>query len=148
MLNPNEVIDGNLSEIIDINGALSDRNVILGSLQNWNTLDSTAIHYDTTANWNRQTFLIAERANFYVYTDAKSTVDELGHRIKIAGLKIGDGTSYLIDMPFAFYSDDHQTLIKHITDMALHVGVFDRVNWNEKVTAKINPEDGEDLILN
>lgn len=54
------------------------------------------IRYDTTANWDAQSQLIAERGVVYVYSD--HAVDENSHLV--AGIKIGDGTSYLIDMPF------------------------------------------------
>lgn len=54
------------------------------------------IQYDTTANWDAQVQLIAERGTFYVYSD--HSVDENDN--PVPGLKIGDGTSYLIDMPF------------------------------------------------
>lgn len=54
------------------------------------------IRYDTTANWNAQVQLTAERGVIYIYSD--HAVDEDGKTV--AGIKIGDGTSYLIDMPF------------------------------------------------
>lgn len=59
------------------------------------TLESK-IQYDTTANWNAQLELIAQRGTFYVYSD--HSVDENDN--PVPGIKIGDGSSYLIDMPF------------------------------------------------
>lgn len=55
-----------------------------------------AIRYDTTANWDAQPQLTAEQGVIYIYSDYE--VDE--NNQLIAGIKIGDGTSYLIDMPF------------------------------------------------
>lgn len=55
------------------------------------------IQYGTTEHWNSQRDLVTEKGMLYVYSDYSKTSDGKN----IAGIKIGDGTSYLIDMPFA-----------------------------------------------
>ena len=148
MLVNEQSISGKIYEKENLRGQLAEiTNSVSGGLLDPSTLDSTAIHYDTTEAWNSQTFLIAERANFYIYTDAKIEEDEQGEAIKIAGLKIGDGTSYLIDMPFVFYGDDHEVLVKHISDALIHVSAVDRDRWDKNVNVKINPEDSEEIIF-
>ena len=109
------------------------------------SIDLTHVHYDTKANWDRQTFLIAERGHLYIYKDAETTYID-GKKVEYPGIKIGDGSSYLIDMPYAAYGSDHEKIIDHIHDYAIHVGRVDRVNWNEKVTATV-VEENEELIF-
>ena len=79
--------------------------------------------YDTTAGWNSKNQLVAKRGTIYVYSDHMT--DKNGN--DIPGYKVGDGTSYLIDMPFA------DTLYaEHIVDNAIHVSPDDRVRWDEQ----------------
>lgn len=53
------------------------------------------IRYDTKANWDAQSDLISQQGNIYVYTDY--TTDMLNNQ---PGVKIGDGQTLLIDLPF------------------------------------------------
>jgi hypothetical protein len=80
--------------------------------------------YGSTAHWNFQSKLIATEGYLYVYRD--KDIDEYGR--EIAGIKAGDGTSYLIDMPFidALHDAHLHDTIRHITDM-------ERTFWNNKV---------------
>ena len=56
--------------------------------------------YNTSANWASQTTLVSKLNNYYVYTDYKTKIVN-GNTINIPGIKIGDGTSYVVDLPFA-----------------------------------------------
>ena len=103
-------------------------------------------YYDTTANWNAQLHLIAEEAAFYVYSDKSTITDERGRTKFVPGLKIGDGTSYLIDMPFVG-DEELKALATHINDSDAHVSESDRKSWNNKVTGFLSPEDNETLVL-
>lgn len=69
---------------------------LAGEAESVATAAYNRIRYDTTANWDAQVQLTAERGVVYIYSD--HAVDEDGKTV--AGIKIGDGTSYLIDMPF------------------------------------------------
>ena len=134
------------SEFLDDSGSLSLLSGnITGSTILPKTLDSTAIHYDTKANWDRQTYLVTEKGHLYIYKDAESTYVD-GKKVIYAGIKIGDGSSYLIDMPYAVYARDHDRLLDHIYDYAIHVGTVDRANWNEKISATVE-EENEELIF-
>ena len=103
-------------------------------------------YYDTTANWNAQLQLIAEKAAFYVYSDKSTITDEHGRTKFVPGLKVGDGTSYLIDMPFVG-DEEIKALATHINDPDMHTTSEEKERWNNKVTAIINQEDSENLIL-
>lgn len=99
-------------------------------------IDMSHVHYDTKANWDRQTFLIAERGHIYIYKDAEITYIN-GRRVVYPGIKIGDGSSYLIDMSYSLVGSDHEKLTAHIQNSAIHVGTGDRMNWNDKVSVSV-----------
>lgn len=104
------------------------------------------VYYDTTAGWNSHPDIIAEKSVVYIYSDYTFIEDESGNRTEIAGIKIGDGTSYLIDMPFI--SDAATYLItSHISNSAAHVSSADREFWNNKVSAYINHDSGEENLV-
>lgn len=92
---------------------------------------------DTKENWDSQSSLIAEENIVYVYSN-QYTRDGMN----IPGFKIGDGTSYLIDMPF---NDD--VMSRHILDAARHITAEERAFWNNKITCYLNASDLEDLVL-
>lgn len=73
-----------------------------GNLE-WTTLvDPQAmakILYDTTATWDSQIYLVTEKSAIYIYID-KYSILENGKFKPVPGIKIGDGTTRLIDTPF------------------------------------------------
>ena len=118
-----------------LTGALNARDLGLGN-----------VYYDTTAAWNAQSELIAEEAAIYIYSDCQIYEDESGNQYPLAGLKIGDGTSYLIDMPFV--TDNMSgALITHLADHVAHVTAEERAFWNNKVSAYIDHTSSELLVL-
>ena len=120
---------------VELSGALTARDLGLGN-----------VYYDTTANWNAQLRLIAEEAAIYIYSDYQIYEDEAGNQTAIAGLKIGDGTSYLIDMPFV--TDNMSgALIRHLADNVVHITAEERAFWNNKVSAYMDHESTELLVL-
>lgn len=107
---------------------------------------SGQIYYDTEENWNAQRQLIAKRKAIYVYSNHSYIEDSVGNRTYIPAIKVGDGTSYLIDMPFV--SDDiRRDLMNHISQDGIHVTERDRWFWNNKVCAFTFHNDPERLIL-
>lgn len=98
------------------------------------------VHFDTEANWNAQKQLIGKRGHTYVYTD-HATIDG----VKIPGIKIGDGTSYLIDM--VFVDGNSQALADHVNDTSVHVTPEEKAFWNNKERSFISANDPENLVL-
>lgn len=96
---------------------------------NWGSGGEQEIFYGTTAYWNNQPQLISSKGCVYVYSD--HTFDNLGKLIP--GIKIGDGTSYLIDMPF---TDEKYT--QHILNLDIHITPEEREAWNNKVRCYID----------
>ena len=94
---------------------------------------------DTTANWNAQVTLKSKQGAIYIYTDYRYNENNE----PLAALKIGDGTSYLIDMPFI-----DELIWDHINNGEIHITATERAFWNSKVRCYISPsEDGEGLIF-
>ena len=80
----------------------------------WNKIkqivNKNLVYYSkTTQEWNSDVFLISEQNVLYIYTDYK-TIIKNNQEIFIPGLKIGDGKTYLIDLPFVD-SNEHDRLI-------------------------------------
>lgn len=120
---------------VTLEGNLSASDLGLGS-----------VFYDTTANWALQPMTIAEYAGIYIYSDHEVIYDEVGNPTFIAGIKIGDGSSYLADMPFI---TDAMTamLLQHIGNSAVHLTAAEREFWNNKISCYLNNEDAEILVL-
>lgn len=129
-------ISGDISLDDGISGSLGATLSSISGGINPAPIDMSHVHYDTKSNWDRQTFLIAQRGHLYVYKDAEVTYIN-GRRVVYPGIKIGDGSSYLIDMPYSLVESDHEKLINHIQNSAIHVGTGDRMNWNDKVSVSV-----------
>ena len=80
----------------------------------------------TEAQWNSNPQMIAEADTLYIYTD-HDTVDGQ----PIPAMKVGDGTSYLIDK--MFITDNTSTLLNHINDLTIHTNSREKAFWNNKV---------------
>jgi hypothetical protein len=81
------------------------------------------ILYDTTEHWNARRNIIAKKGTIYIYSDHEKSNDQL-----VPGIKVGDGTSYLIDMPF-IDNGLRDLLLHHINDSNVHVSETDRKKW-------------------
>lgn len=98
------------------------------------------VHVNPTAVWNSTPQLIAKSKHIYVYSDYTTASGE-----DVPGIKIGDGTTYLIDLPFVEGNDTR--LSAHISDTIIHVTAADKALWNNKVTCYISPIDSERLVF-
>lgn len=94
------------------------------------------ILYDTTENWNAHPEIEAQRGAIYIYSDAK-----IYEGIAVPDIKIGNGNSYLIDLPFI--DDD----IYYILSTYMPVTVEDKLRWDNKLNCKMD-ESGHTLIFN
>lgn len=104
------------------------------------------VYYDTTAHWDQQASLIGERGVVYIYSDHEWIEDEVGNRIPVAGIRIGDGNAYLKDTPFI---TDAMTwaIINHVSNSSVHVTPQEKVFWNNKVSGFLDRQESETLIL-
>ena len=92
----------------------------------------------TTETWNSQPQLISDRGYIYIYSDYRQD----GQGQNIASMKVGDGTSYLIDMPFT-----DELLYVHLSDTVRHITSEERDFWNNKVRCYVDPSDSQNLIF-
>lgn len=93
--------------------------------------------YGTVGYWNSDPTVIAQQGTIYVYTDYYTVDDE-----PVPNFKVGDGTSFLIDMPFVSAAMDD-----HIRDIVRHITAEERAKWNNKVSVQIAPSDSENLMF-
>lgn len=118
-------------------GAEDEHLVTMQTLQNYlNANLDKQILFGTTAEWNAQSQLQSEAGKVYVYTDHR--IDSQGNRI--AGIKMGDGNAYLIDLPF-----QDEAIYEHIEDSTIHITAAERAFWNNKVRCYYSS--GDNLIF-
>lgn len=129
--------------------------------QRWITLGGGGssnfnMYYDTVANWNVKTDLISENNAIYVYSDYRSEFDyEKNTNVYIPNIKIGDGTTRLIILPFLVddfatmeYVDNVvQNFIQHINNTTVHITQEEREFWNNKHRAFYSAVDNDTLVF-
>jgi hypothetical protein len=93
--------------------------------------------YNTTAFWNDRPELKSKKGYLYIYSDWKKNAQEQN----IAGIKVGDGNAYLIDLPFI-----EQIFADHIEDVIRHITQEEREFWNNKVRCYV-AENNIELIF-
>ena len=100
---------------------------------------------NTTEDWNERLGFISEKNVLYIYTDYR-VIEKDGEEILLPGLKVGDGKSYLIDLPFLnSTSDIDQVMIDHINNNVIHISAEERAFWNNKLNYQLQDEI---LVLN
>ena len=99
------------------------------------------VHIETTSYWNSHPGFIGIKNHLYVYSDW----DQYDGK-NIPAMKVGDGTSYLIDQPFI--STNVSLLMNHIHDNIRHITQEEREFWNNKVRCDdTQTVDSETLIF-
>ena len=63
------------------------------------TTPLSGVYYGTTSYWDAQTSLVGKAGYIYIYSNHQ-TVTINGEIYNVPAIKIGDGSSYLIDIPF------------------------------------------------
>ena len=99
-----------------------------------NNLNNKIVYYSRTKDeWNADASLIAQKDVLYIYSDYK-IIQKDGKQILLPGLKIGDGMTYLIDMPFVNSTDSgiEQLVLDHINNNVIHINATERNFWNNK----------------
>jgi len=104
----------------------------------------TEVLYGSTLEWAQDKTRIAQKGVIYVYSDYVKASDGAGGTVDVPGFKVGDGTSYLIDMPFA-QGEVNAEVIAHIENQKIHVSEEDRERWDQReLSIEIS---GENLTL-
>lgn len=106
-------------------GAEDEHLVTIQTLEQYLNANLTKqVRFDTTANWNSQTTLVSEANTIYIYTDHGTSSEGYD----IAGIKVGDGMAYVVDLPFI-----DEAVTEHIADSNIHVTPAEKAFWNNKV---------------
>jgi len=130
-------LDFNVINNLDLNfGSNNDLNVDFGNV--YVVGGDCKVLYATTATWNSKPQLISLKGYIYIYSDYRQNENQQN----IASMKIGDGTSYLIDMPFT-----DELLYNHVANNVIHITAEERNFWNNKIRCYIDPLNEQNLIF-
>ena len=118
------------------------------------------IKHDTTTNWNNAGGFVPLAGEVIVYDDYEVktyTREEYGEQVtrtvKIPNMKVGDGNTYVQDLPFVD-EGTREILLDHIRSTEIHTTLQEKLFWNNKInvndaTEQITGElENETLILN
>ena len=98
---------------------------------------------DLTANWNLQKTFVPLKGEIIIYLDYDFKLDDHGNKINIPAIKIGDGASYGVDLPFV--GDDlKKEILDHISNAGIHVTEIEKQLWNNK----LNVADEQEVVDN
>lgn len=116
-----------------------------------NNLNNKIIYYSKKkSEWDLDKDFISQKNVLYIYSDYKS-INKDEEQIFIPGLKIGDGTTYLIDLPFINNTNNgseiEQIILDHIDNNMIHVSAEEKNFWNNKINLLLQPE-SQTLIFN
>ena len=106
---------------------------------------------DTTLHWNQARGFIPLAGEAIIYTDYKTIRKEVDGEMKnvfVPGVKIGDGQTYVQDLPFVD-TELRDRIMEHINNENIHVTLQEKLFWNNKLNVNDNMElvDGA-LVLN
>lgn len=107
--------------------------------------DLKIIYKGTKEYWDSKPGLVAENNALYIYTDYQEIDNGDGTFTIVPAIKIGDGTSALIDMPFA--DPVNPIVMNHIQDNTIHVTAEEKEFWNNKWAGYIDPNNVNGLIF-
>ena len=115
-----------------------------------NNLSNKMIYYSKKkADWDADRDMVSQKDVLYIYSDYK-LIQQDGKQIYMPGIKVGDGTSYLIDLPFVNQSKNSEIedlLLDHINNRIIHISAEQRDFWNNKLNLSLTPQ-SQTLVLN
>lgn len=100
--------------------------------------------HDSTANWNAAIGFVPLEGEIIVYNDYKTITKEVDGetcQVQVPGIKIGDGQTYVQDLPF-LDSEMRDRILEHINNDNIHVSLQEKLFWNNK----INVNDSAELV--
>ena len=111
-----------------------------------NLNDKMTYYSRTKSDWDSDRTLISEKDVLYIYSDYKVIQNE-DQDFYIPGIKLGDGKTYLIDLPFLnnINSDIDKQILQHVKNKDIHITSQQRLFWNNKLNLTM---DNENLVFN
>lgn len=144
----------NLSYLTDVNTKIIVDNPQEGEVLTYNAaanrwenkkLEFSNIMSGTTEYWNDKPQLIPKKDTIIIYTDYQSKEEE-GNIINIPGIKIADGSAFLIDQPF-IDEDIRKVVSSHINNSDIHITPQEREFWNNKVRCYLDTLEQDNIIF-
>lgn len=144
----------NLSYLTDVNTKIIVDNPQEGEVLTYNAatnrwenkkLEFSNIMSGTTEYWNNKPQLIPKKDTIIIYTDYQSKEEE-GNIINIPGIKIADGSAFLIDQPFVD-EDIRKVVSSHINNSDIHITPQEREFWNNKVRCYLDTLEQDNIIF-
>ena len=144
----------NLSYLTDVNTKIIVDNPQDGEVLTYNAaadtwenkkLEFSNIMSGTTEYWNNKPQLIPKKNTIIIYTDNQSKEEE-GNIINIPGIKIADGSAFLIDQPF-IDEDIRKVVSSHINNSDIHITPQEREFWNNKVRCYLDTLEQDNIIF-
>lgn len=144
----------NLSYLTDVNTKIIVDNPQEGEVLTYNAaanrwenkkLEFSNIMSGTTEYWNDKPQLIPKKDTIIIYTDYQSKEEE-GNIINIPGIKIADGSAFLIDQPF-IDEDIRKVVSSHINNSDIHITQQEREFWNNKVRCYLDTLEQDNIIF-
>ena len=144
----------NLSYLTDVNTKIIVDNPQEGEVLTYNAADNrwenkrlefSNIMSGTTEYWNDKPQLIPKKDTIIIYTDYQSKEEE-GNIINIPGIKIADGSAFLIDQPFVD-EDIRKVVSSHINNSDIHITPQEREFWNNKVRCYLDTLEQDNIIF-
>ena len=144
----------NLSYLTDVNTKIIVDNPQEGEVLTYNAaanrwenkkLEFSNIMSGTTEYWNDKPQLIPKKDTIIIYTDYQSKEEE-GNIINIPGIKIADGSAFLIDQPFVD-EDIRKVINSHINNSDIHITPQEREFWNNKVRCYLDTLEQDNIIF-
>ena len=144
----------NLSYLTDVNTKIIVDNPQEGEVLTYNAaanrwenkrLEFSNIMSGTTEYWNDKPQLIPKKDTIIIYTDYQSKEEE-GNIINIPGIKIADGSAFLIDQPFVD-EDIREVVGSHLSNSDIHITPQEREFWNNKVRCYLDTLEQDNIIF-
>lgn len=135
-MEPDEELDadfGEVQQVVTSNYERLQNKPSINNIElegNKSSEDLRIVLRDTKANWDSQPSLQSEKGVIYIYTDYQTIDNGDGTYTIVPGVKVGDGMSYLIDMPFVAGNDE--LFKRHVLDNTIHVTAEEKEFWNNK----------------
>ena len=98
------------------------------------------ILYKTTAEWDADPTLVGQSHFIYVYLDADSYVDEHGETVYVPAIKLGDGTTLLINTPMMTAAIS-SAVLAHLEDTYTHIQAGEREALQATLDSKVDRAD-------
>lgn len=105
---------------------------------------------DTKANWNAARGMIPLDGEVIIYSDYRQIQKEIDGQLRnvyLPGVKIGDGQTYVQDLPFVD-EELREMIINHINNQDIHVSIREKLFWNNKLNVDDAYEQEHDELVN